>query len=143
MLYRRRLLILACGLIVSMSLPATAQQPPNLVGTWKGMGNVAHIGPTPYRAAKGSGANLPANDIEFTYVITNQQGNRFAGESSAGKFKETIIGAVQPDNRGGIMLDDDGQYFFTLVDPNTMDVCYNHHYPTSKAVGCFRVTRSR
>jgi hypothetical protein len=142
-MFHQRSLLVAAALIAAMSLPAAAQQPPKMVGTWKGTGNVAHIGPTPYRAAEGTGVNLPANDIEFTYVIKDQQGNRFAGEASAGKFKETIIGAVQPDNRGGVMLDDDGQYLFTLIDPNTMDVCYNHHYPTSKAVGCFRVTRSR
>jgi hypothetical protein len=34
-------------------------------------------------------------------VIKEQQGNRFAGESSAGKFKETIIGTLQLDNRAG------------------------------------------
>jgi len=143
MFHQRRSLILAFALIAATSLPAASQQPPNLIGTWKGTGYAVHIGPNPYRAAEGSGVNFPANGIEFTYVIKEQQGNRFAGESSAGKFKETIIGAVQPDNRGGIILDDDGQYVFTLIDPNTMDACYNHHYPTTKVVSCYRLTRPR
>jgi hypothetical protein len=143
MLHRQRSLILACGLLIATSLPAASQQPPNLVGIWKGMGNGVQVGPTPHRPANVAGVTFPDNNIEFTYDIKEQHGNRFAGQMSSSKAKETLIGAVLPDNRGGTMLDDDGEYQFTLIDPNTMDVCYNHHYATSKFVGCFRITRSR
>ncbi len=54
---------------------------------------------------------------------------------SAGPVKETIIGAVQPDNKGGIFLDDDGQSAFVMIDPNAMDVCYHHRAPASKCRG--------
>jgi hypothetical protein len=143
MLHRQHSLILACGLTIAAPLPAAAQQPPNLVGTWKGMGTGVQIGPTPHRPAEVTGVKFPDNDIEFTYVIKEQHGNRFAGQMSSTTAKETLIGAVLPDNRGGIMLDDDGQYQFTLINPDTMDVCYNHYHSKSKFVGCFRLTRSR
>lgn len=114
-----------------------------MTGTWKGTGYGVHIEPTPYRTAEGSGVQFPDNGIEFTYVITKQRDNRFAGKMTDGKVEETIIGAIQADRRSGIMLDDDGQYFFTLIDPFTMDVCYNHHNSTSKLVGCLRLMKSR
>jgi hypothetical protein len=135
--------MLAASLALMSSSAALSQQAPNMVGTWKGTAYAVHIGSNPYRVAEGNGVNFPSNGIEFTYVIREQHGNRFAGELSGVKFKETIIGAIQPDNRGGIMLDDDGQYRFTLADPNTMDVCYSHLYPTSKIAACWRLTRSR
>jgi hypothetical protein len=136
------ILLLAGGLIVVTSLPAASQQLPSMVGTWKGTGTGVQIGPTPYRPAEGTGVKFPDNEIEFTYDIKEQHGNRFTGQLSGGTHKETIIGAVQLNNRGGVMLDDDGKYLFTLIDPNTMDLCYDHHYSASKFVGCFRVKRS-
>jgi hypothetical protein len=140
---QHRALILAFALILAASLPAASQLPANMVGTWKGTATGVQIGPTPYRSAEGTSVKFPDNDIEFTYDIKEQHGNRFAGQLSGGKHKETLIGALYPDNRGGIMLDDDGDYQFMLVDPNTMDLCYKHHYPASKFAACFRVKRSR
>jgi hypothetical protein len=136
-------LVLGFGFLAILASPGGAQQVPDMVGTWKGMLTAVHIGSNPYRVAQGNGVQFPPNEIEFTYVIKEQHGNRFAGESSGVNFKETIIGALKPDNAGGIMLDDDGRYDFTLVDANTMDACYAHQFPTSRVVSCFRATRSR
>jgi hypothetical protein len=122
---------------VLLSLPASAQEPMNFVGTWKGMATAVHIGSNPYRMAEKNGPNLPSNVIEFTYTVTEQSGNRFAGQATNGKFTETIIGAVQTDNARGIILDDDGQYLFTVKDANTLETCYNHSFPTSRVVGCW------
>src|SRR3954452_16440467 len=105
-----RPIILALAIIAASSASAIPQDIPNLVGTWKGTGYAVHIGSTPYRSTNGNGAQFPDNGIEFTYVISDQHGNRFAGEATGGSYKETIIGALQPDNRGGVILDNDGQY---------------------------------
>jgi hypothetical protein len=131
------------ALLLATALPAGAAEPVNMLGAWKGMVTVAHIGANPYRVAEGTGPQLPENPIEFTYTITEQKGNRFAGKSSGGNYSETIIGAIQPDGKGGIMLDDDGQYILTLQGPNTMDVCYSHSFPTSRVVGCWTLTRAQ
>jgi hypothetical protein len=130
-------------MIAATVAPSAAQTPPNLVGTWSGVGYAVHIGPTPYRTVEGAGVKCPDKGITFTYVIKEQHGNRFAGEMTDGKFKETVIGALQPDNRGGVMLDDDGYYAFTLVSPDAMDICYSHHNATSRLAGCLRLQRSR
>jgi hypothetical protein len=123
-----------------VTTPALAQDIPNLVGTWKGSALAVHIGATPYRSADSANVQF-GNAQEYTYTITEQRGQRFAGKMTGGRFTETIIGALAPDNRTGMMLDDDGQYRLTLIDPNTIDMCYTHLYPTSKVVACFQAKR--
>jgi hypothetical protein len=91
-------LALAGSSVLAMS-PAAAQDIPNLVGTWKGETQAVHIGPNPYRIPEHNGPNFPDNFIEFTYVVKEQHGTRFAGET-VGKFTETFIGMLKlPDFR--------------------------------------------
>jgi hypothetical protein len=139
----RRSFSLAAFIFAAWALPGAAQGIPDLVGTWKGTAYAVHIGSNPYRVAQGPGPNFPDNGIAFTYVIKEQHGNRFAGEMSGGQYKETIIGALKPDNTGGIMLDDDGQYLISLIDADTMDICYSHQFPTSRVAACWQLKRSR
>jgi hypothetical protein len=133
-------LILAGSSVLAMS-PSGAQDIPNLVGTWKGETQAVHIGPNPYRVPDTNGPNFPDNFIEFTYVVKQQEGTRFAGETE-GKFTETFIGMLKPpEYRSGIFIDNDGQYDFTLRDDTTIDMCYWHQYPTSKVVACWTLTK--
>lgn len=130
--------ILAIG--VALAGTAMADEPPSLLGTWKGKAEAVYIGPTPYRTPEDRGVNF-GDEIEVTYVIGQQEGARFAGETS-GKFVETVIGALRPPEfTSGVMLDDDGTYEFTLRDADTLDACYSHLYPTSKVVVCFTLVR--
>ena len=126
---------------LGLALPAAAQ-PPDLIGTWKGTGYAVRLGPSHYRSTKDVEAAFPDKPVEFTYVIKGQHGHRFTGESTSRKGKKTFIGAVQPGNRGGVILDSDGQYIFTLIDPNTIDMCYSCQYPDNKQVTCFRLKRA-
>ena len=41
------------------------------------------------------------------------------------------------------MLDDDGQYVFTIRDLETLDVCYSHTTAASKVVACFPWTKNK
>ncbi len=132
----------AALLIGCVSVPAVAQDLPNLIGTWKGSAEAVHVGPTPYRPAGEAGVTFSADPIEFTYRITEQKDHRFAGEMSGGTGTETIIGSLRHGNEDGIMLDADGQYQFTLRDSDTMDLCYSHLNPTSRVVACWTVTRT-
>jgi hypothetical protein len=132
--------ILAGALL--LAAPAAAQ-PPDLIGTWKGTGFAVRLGPSHYRTTKDVEAAFPDKAVEFTYVIKEQHGHRFAGEMTSERGKRTFIGAMQQDNRGGIILDNDGQYIFTLIDPNTIDMCYSCQYPDNKRVACFRLKHPR
>ena len=126
---------------VTSGLPARAEEPLNLVGTWKGVAQAVHRGTNPYRPTEQSGPNFSSATIEFTFTITTQQGNRFSGQSSDGKRTENLIGAISPNNKNGIVLDDDGQYLFTVRDSNTLDACYSHSNANSKVVSCYEWKR--
>jgi hypothetical protein len=130
-----------CGAAVMFAAPiASAQTPPNLVGTWKGKAEAVFIGPTPYRTATGTGPNF-GDSMEYTYIMKEQKGARFTGELS-GKITETIIGTLRPPEfKSGIILDSDGVADFTIRDAKTMDVCYHHTNMTSKVVACFTLEK--
>ena len=128
--------------LVATSNQARADDPPKLVGTWKGVAQVVQIGANPYRVSEGNGPQFPASGLEFTFTITEQQGNRFAGTATGGRLSETLIGAISPDNRSGFVLDNDGEYAFTIRDAETLDLCYRHSYPSGRVVGCYAVKRS-
>ncbi|MGE3988047.1 hypothetical protein [Pseudorhodoplanes sp.] len=130
-----------CAAVTFAAHSAFAQTtPPNLVGTWKGKAEAVIIGANPYRVTESPGPNF-GGAMEFTYIIKQQQGVRFTGELSA-KVTETIIGTLRPPEfRSGIMLDNDGEYDFTLRDATTMDVCYRHINLTSKAVACWTMQK--
>ena len=81
------------------------------------------------------GAGLPAAEQLQSHPVPNR-------DASFPVWAETIIGMLSPDGHTAVMLDDDGQYSMTLVDPNTIDMCYHHLYPTSKVVACFQAKRT-
>jgi hypothetical protein len=127
--------------IVFAASSASAQTPPNLVGTWKGKAEAVFVGPTPYRVAEGTGPNF-GGEIEYSYVVKEQKGSRFSGDQTAGKVTETIIGTLRPPEfRSGIILDHDGESDFTLRNATTMDVCYRHINMTSKVAACFTLVK--
>lgn len=133
--------VIGSAAIVFAVSSAPAQTPPNLVGIWKGKAQAVFIGPTPYRVAEGANPNF-GGEIEYSYVVKQQQGARFSGDQSAGKVTETIIGALRPPEfRSGIILDNDGESDFTLRNATTMDVCYRHINLTSKVVACFTLEK--
>lgn len=136
-----RLLPMFCAAFaaVGISYPAFAEDLPNMVGTWKGNYTGVHVGATLHRKAE-AGVNF-GKEMEFVLVIAEQHGRDFAGELRVGEKAETLIGSIHPGNKGGIMLDSDGQYFFDIVDSNTIDNCYLHTTPNSKVTGCARMTR--
>lgn len=107
----------------------------------EGQGPGGFVGPTPYRVSEGTGPNF-GGEIEYSYVVKQQQGARFSGDQSAGKVTETIIGALRPPEfRSGIIIDHDGESDFTLRNATTMDVCYRHINLTSKVVACFTLEK--
>jgi hypothetical protein len=72
-----------------------------------------------------------------SFVIKEQNGNRFSGTSTAGTLTEALIGAISPDNKSGVVLDDDGEYLFTIRESDTLDACYRHRTSASRVVSCY------
>jgi hypothetical protein len=137
----RCLPFVACtAALVAAATSASAQTVPNLVGTWKGKPEAVFVGPNPHRPSDGTVPGF-GGEMELTYVFKQQQGTRFAGEF-LGKFTETVIGTLRPPAfQSGIMVDNDGEYDFTLRNPTTMDVCYRHNNTSSKVVACWTMQK--
>jgi hypothetical protein len=136
-------LSLISATLLALSLPALADDAPKLVGKWTGsVDGAVMVGNTPDRTAEaGKKVTFSNEPITFTFDITEQQGARFGGTMFNAKRSETLIGHFYPDNKSGIMLDDDGQYAFTLTNADTMQVCYDHAKPDSKVIACWTARR--
>lgn len=136
---------LAAAALVILATPALAEEAPNMVGKWVGMVDSAvMVGNTPDRTAEADRKITFAKEsLAFTFDIKEQVGARFGGEMVAPKRSETLIGHLYPDNKSGMMLDDDGQYFFNLSDANTMQLCYDHAKPDSKVIACWTARRAQ
>ncbi len=124
---------LLCSLIVAtaLSMPAFSAEAQSLVGTWTGQRD---------RIAKVEGRRGGL----ATLVITEQQGNTFAGRlkrsNQTGDEEEPLWGAFTPDFRLMMGSDDEGTYMFSLVDQNTLDYCYSETGASPRTV-CARLVR--
>lgn len=128
-----------------IATPALADEVPNMVGKWVGLVDSAvMVGNTPDRAADADRKITFAKEgLAFTFDIREQAGARFGGAMVAPKRSETLIGHLYPDNKSGMMLDDDGRYSFNLSDANTMQLCYDHAKPDSKVIACWTARRAQ
>ena len=121
---------------------AQSATPPDLTGTWIGIAKAVSVGSNPYRPQAGTGPYFSDQEIEFSFNIADQQGERFSGTVSAGQRIETLIGGLMPpDYTRGVFLDDDGRYSFTVRDEKTLDLCYDHALPESKVVACYSLSK--
>ena len=122
-------LIAAAATLVSTGVLAV--DAPSLVGTWSGERD---------RIAKVEGRRGGL----ATLVITEQQGNTFAGRlkrsNPTGDEEEPLWGAFTPG--GDLMMgsDDEGTYIFRLIDRNTWDYCYSETGRSARTV-CARLVR--
>ena len=116
-----------------VSTPAMSADVPSLVGTWTGQRD---------RIAKVEGRRGGL----ATLVITEQQGNTFAGHlkrsNPTGDEDEPLWGAFTPDGQLMMGSDEEGFYIFRLIDENTLDYCYSESGPSARSV-CARLARQR
>jgi hypothetical protein len=113
-----------------VSTPVFSADSVSLVGTWAGQRD---------RIAKVEGRRGGL----ATLVITEQQGNTFAGRlkrsNSTGDEEEPLWGAFTPGGKLMMGSDEEGTYIFTLINRNT---CYSEAGASPRSV-CARLTRQR
>jgi hypothetical protein len=126
-------LIYSLMLTAFVSQQALSADGPSLVGTWTGQRD---------RIAKVEGRRGGL----ATLVITEQQGNTFAGRlkrsNPTGDEEEPLWGAFTPGGQLMMGSDDEGTYIFRLINRNTLDYCYSETGPSARTV-CARLARQR
>jgi hypothetical protein len=125
--------IVAAAALSLLTMPALAQQDLSLVGTWTGQRE---------RMAKDEGYR----DGLATLVITEQKGRAFKGYLSRtnkdGDVKEELWGAFTPNGHLMVGSDEEGFYWFTLVNVDTLDYCYSEAGKSARTT-CARVMRQK
>jgi hypothetical protein len=128
---RMKALVYLFILAALVSQQVLAADVPSLVGTWTGQRD---------RIAKVEGRRGGL----ATLVITEQQGNTFAGRlkrsNSSGDEEEPLWGAFSPGGELMMGSDDEGFYIFRLIDQSTLDYCYSEAGPSPRSV-CARLVR--
>ena len=124
-------LLCAATFAILVSTPGLGADAVSLVGTWiVQRDRIAKI-----EGRRGGLATL---------VITEQQGNTFAGplkrSNPTGDEEEPLWGAFTPGARLMMGADDEGTYIFSLIDQNTLDYCYSETGRSPRSV-CARLTR--
>lgn len=119
-----------------------AADSPNLVGEWTGTTTPLHVGSTGHAVQQGEGVNF-ADDIKITFKVTDQEGNDFTGSVVTKSRTEPFVGSIREDKTEGIIIDEDGNYEFKLVDASTIDLCYWHVTSQSCVTTCFALNRAQ
>lgn len=105
----------------------------SLVGTWTGQRE---------RMAKVEGYR----DGPATLVVTEQKGRAFKGHltrsNKDGDVKEELWGAFTPNGHLMVGSDEEGFYWFTLVNPDTLDYCYSEAGASARTT-CARLIRQK
>ena len=138
--------IVALGVALLGATPAAAQRVFDMRGTWTGLAEAIVDGPANHHLPPGAAGVKPAGRFrlsqqQFTVVIDGQEGRRFWGTTASSTRRERLIGSLSFDNRTVHMVDDDGMLDGTVVDGNTLEVCYRHVKSDSAVVACTRLTR--
>ena len=110
-------LVFALSLVatVAVAAPASAQQTPSLVGTWKG-------------PSDGVGMEMGYVTADYGLVIEEQRGRSFKGKVvypvPGGTKSESIHGTISPDLKTVYVVGDDGFHIGTLQPDGAFDLCY-------------------
>jgi hypothetical protein len=125
--------LVSATLAILIATPALGADQVSLVGTWTGQRD---------RIAKVEGRRGGL----ATLVITEQQGNTFAGKlkrsNPSGDEEEPLWGAFTPGAKLIMGSDDEGTYIFNLINRNTLDYCYSETGKSPRTV-CARLTRQK
>jgi hypothetical protein len=128
-------------LLMLLAAPATAQNMPDLRGTWKGEAEAIIWGkPMKHHPPVQQTDQARQLNNSLTLKIETQDGRRFAATLSSQYSSEKMVGII---SRTGtiFMADDDGTDFATLLAPDRMELCHLHGSSETRLATCAELTR--
>lgn len=125
-------LALSLGATLAVAVPASAQQVPSLVGTWKG-------------PSDGVGMEMGYVTADYGFVVEEQRGRSFKGKViypvPGGTKSEPIHGTITPDLKTVYVVGDDGFHIGTLQPDGKFDLCYLEVDDDDALALCARLTK--
>lgn len=97
---------------------------PNMKGTWVGTSQSIVKGTTKHHAPA-TGSQPLLDEVQFTYVIDGQDGNRFWGVLSSPMGDETMTGVVGLDGKRVVARTSEGVIDGVLTDADTIQLIYS------------------
>lgn len=109
--------------LATCSVTATAQEVPNLVGTWSGhIVGGARFGALNHDPAVKDPV-FADRKKEWTLAIEQQDGSGLIGTWSTKTKSEKLVGAIRQDNVTVIFADEDNTFDARLFSANEMELC--------------------
>ena len=121
--------------------PSLAQDFPDMIGTWTGIGEGVVIGDPLHFAPDAEGNDAPRRAaFEITIEIVNQDERFIWGTISGGSAVEPWLATLWSDGKGYMGVDSDGYMFGRILSENEVENCYAHTGATMVAA-CTVMTR--
>ena len=134
----RSLILMAAAAIATA--PAFADDWPDLSGTWTGTSRAVVIGGGDhYERVDGSEARFVSADLTIEWQ--RQDEGRYVGTISSGGHVEPKLAVVASDRRTLRLADANGTSVGTIIDENTLEMCYAQVNPSMAS--CVIFTRQR
>ena len=102
----------------------SADEFPNMVGTWEGTSEALIFGNALYYKDNPSEGITRQSSAHFVINLTHQEGRLFWGTMTSSRITEQWIGAFWNDGASFKAVDSDGQVVGRMIDKNTMEVIY-------------------
>lgn len=123
---KKMLIVFSLACTTLLSAASFADNHNSMLGTWKGMSNVAVIGNVEKHHNLADGKGVRFVKTELTLKIEVVEGRNFSGFKVSKSDTETIAGALMSDMVNGFIVDSDGFSSFKRVGNDLIEQCYAH-----------------
>ncbi len=138
-----RATLLSALLATAVTVPAVAQDWPDLVGTWKGTTRAVVANAGGHYADAGSDDAGTFATAELTIEWTEADNGRYIGTISSPQYTERVLAVVSSDGQSIFTVDSDGLTIGRLMDEDRFELCYlqSSSADTQMAASCVEFER--
>ena len=123
-----------------MAATASAQDSPDMRGTWTGTTEAVVLDTADYYENDKTIAEFMAVPVEV--VIDQQEGRRFAGRITADKWDKPFVGVLATKDRI-LWAEPSGTVEARLIDADTLDYCYLRPAEFKQLASCAELKRQK
>ncbi len=137
--------MLVMASLLWITVPAGAEEVPDLVGNWTGNGSVVRMGALNHFPEMSSENLTYKDEVSRTLVIEEQKGRRFAGvwiSSENPGATEAVLGVIGFDDETLYMVDEDGHFDGRLISDTELELAYREVDPDGMIAAICKYTKA-